>query len=100
MLSRSDVQIFTPFADLPPRSLADYYAIIKHPTSLKTVRKRIRGNHGRAGSTGITDLKSWDALEHEVQKIWDNARVYNEDESEMFLLAGQFEVSWGYETAR
>ncbi|KAI9713764.1 MAG: hypothetical protein M1828_001358 [Chrysothrix sp. TS-e1954] len=79
------------FADLPPRSTPDYYAIIKHPAALKTVRKRIRGNHGRAGATGITDFKSWDSFEAEVRRIWENAREFNEDESAMFQLAGKLE---------
>lgn len=78
---------------LPSRKLEDYYKFIKYPVSLKGVRKRINGEHGRNERTGITDYKSWDAFEEDVSFIWRNARDYNEDGSEMFELAGQFEVS-------
>lgn len=78
---------------LPSRSLVDYYQVIKYPVSLKGVRKRINGEHGRNERTGITDYKTWDAFAQEVGFIWRNAREYNEDGSEMFELANQFEVS-------
>lgn len=61
--------------------------------SLKGVRKRINGEHGRNERTGITDYKTWDTFEEDVSFIWRNARDYNEDGSEMFELANQFEVS-------
>ena len=90
----SGLEIFAPFVNLPPRALHDYYAVIKQPTSLKGVQKRVHGVHGRNEVTGTTDFKSWDSFENEVSKIWNNAREYNEDGSEMFLLAGEFQVSF------
>jgi hypothetical protein len=89
---RDDLQIFTPFANLPSRTLLDYYQVIKRPVSLKSIAKRVRGIHGRAPATGVTDFPTWAAFEEEVSYIWKNARTYNEDGSEMFNLAGDFEV--------
>lgn len=77
---------------LPSRKLEDYYKYIRHPVSLKSVQKRIRGQHGREAPTGISDFKTWDAFEQEVSFIWRNARDYNEDGSDMYLLAGDLEV--------
>lgn len=54
--------------------------------------KRTKGIHGRAPPTGQTDFKTWDAFEAEMSFIWRNAKVYNEDESDMYRLAGEFEV--------
>ena len=79
---------------LPPKTLTDYYAVIKDPISLKALTKRVRGMHGRGGTTGITDFKSWDAFETEVSKIWQNAQEYNEDGSEIFNLANDFKVDF------
>lgn len=88
------LEIFTPFVNLPSRRLEDYYRTIKHPVSLKGVQKRIKGIHGRAPPTGITDFKTWDAFEHEISFIWRNAKEFNQDGSEMYNLAGEFEVSF------
>lgn len=89
---RSGLEIFTPFNNLPPRTLTDYYQIIRYPQSLKGIQKRVRGIHGRNPATGITDFQSWDAFEQEMRYIWRNAREYNEDGSEIFELAGELEV--------
>lgn len=89
---RSGLEIYTPFANLPTRKLEDYYKLIRYPVSLKGVAKRIRGIHGRNETTGLTDFKTWSAFEDEVSWIWRNCREYNEDGSDMYLLAGEFEV--------
>lgn len=60
--------------------------------SLKKLAKQTKGIHGRNEVTGVTDFKSWDAFEEEVSFIWRNARIYNEDGSDMYLLANDFEV--------
>ena len=88
----SGLEIFTPFHNLPPRSLLDYYQLIKNPQSLKGIQKRVRGIHGRNPPTWITDFQSWDAFEHEISFIWRNAKEYNEDGSEIFELASELEV--------
>lgn len=61
--------------------------------SLKGVAKRIKGIHGRNDATGVTDYKTWDKFEEGVSLIWRNARHYNEDGSDMYTLANEFEVS-------
>lgn len=73
--------------------MTDYYAIIKTPMSLKGIQKKIRGFHGRNETTGVSDFKSWDAMEAEMTKIWSNAKEYNEDGSEISLLAEELQVS-------
>ncbi|KAI4718629.1 Bromodomain-containing protein [Aureobasidium sp. EXF-10727] len=80
-----------PFVTLPPRTLTDYYNIIKKPMSLTAVRKRVRGQHGRGPATSQTDFKTWDAFEDEVSYIWRNARDYNEDGSDIFNLSVELE---------
>ena len=35
----------------------------------------------------------WDSFENEVQYIWKNCQTYNEDGSEMYNLAAEFEAS-------
>lgn len=89
---RDEYPTFEPFVSLPPRTLKDYYQIITHPVSLKGLQKRVRGNHGRNGLTGVSDFKSWNAFEEEVKYIWRNAWHYNEDGSEISLLAKELEV--------
>ncbi|KAK4998940.1 hypothetical protein LTR66_001930 [Elasticomyces elasticus] len=85
------LEIFSIFAMLPSRSLTNYYALIKKPTSLSSVRKKVYGQEGRGAPTGRTFLKSWDAFETEVSWIWRNAREYNEDGSGVYNLAGELE---------
>ncbi|KAL1303632.1 hypothetical protein AAFC00_006992 [Neodothiora populina] len=86
-----NVQVFSPFVNLPSRSLTDYYQVIKKPVSLSAIKKRSRGQHGREKPTGVSDYKNWDAFENEFAHIWTNARTYNEDGSDMFILANDFE---------
>ena len=87
-----DQAIFAPFIHLPPRTLVDYYKLIRHPVSLKSVQKLVRGIKGREPPTGSTFLKSWHAFEEEVSYIWKNARGYNEDGSDIFVLSEELEV--------
>lgn len=81
-----------PFMTLPPKKLKDYYALIKHPVSLRSIWKKVRGVHGRNGTSGVSDFGGWDALEEEMSLLWRNAREYNEDESDIVRLAGVIEV--------
>lgn len=92
MWSFSGQLISIDFLNLPPRQLQDYYRIIKHPVCLRSVQKLVRGVKGRDKPTGVSYFKSWNAFEHELNYIWNNAREYNEDESEIVKLAGQVEV--------
>ena len=87
----SELQIFTPFHFLPPRTLTDYYDTIKKPVSLKAIQKQVAGKVGRMPPTGTSIFGTWDLLENELSFIWKNCREYNEDGSEMYNLAGEFE---------
>ncbi|KAF2806063.1 Bromodomain-containing protein [Mytilinidion resinicola] len=89
--TEADLQIFQPFINLPNRSLKDYYQTIKTPMSLMGVKKKVQGVRGREPATGFTDLKSWKAFEDEMSLIWRNAKAYNEDGSDIFNLAVEFE---------
>ena len=86
------LEIYTPFANLPTRTMTDYYKTITHPVSIKKVAKLTKGIRGRNDVTGVTEFKTWEAFEEEVSYIWLNARVYNEDGSDIYLLANEFEV--------
>ncbi|KAF1942646.1 Bromodomain-containing protein [Clathrospora elynae] len=85
------LQIFVPFQNLPPRSLKDYYQLIKDPMSLAAIQKKVRGVVGREAPTGHTLLKSWDAFESTFSLIWTNARIYNEDGSDIYNLSLELE---------
>lgn len=87
------LEVYTPFVNLPSRKLVDYYKVIRHPVCFKSLAKRTRGQHGHGTPSGISDFRSWSALEEEASFIWRNARDYNEDGSEMYTLANDFEVS-------
>ncbi|MCJ1310899.1 hypothetical protein MMC25_004567 [Agyrium rufum] len=81
-----------PFFNLPSRELRDYYRVIKQPQSIKGLQKMVRGIRGREKPTGVSFMKSWHEFEEEVTKIWNNARIYNEDGSEIFELASEIEA--------
>ncbi|KAH0559974.1 hypothetical protein GP486_003504 [Trichoglossum hirsutum] len=85
-------EVSYPFINLPSRKLVDYYAIIKHPVSLRGLEKLVRGIQGRNEATGVSVFKNWKDFEDEVSYIWRNARQYNEDGSEITELAGQLEA--------
>lgn len=81
---------------LPSRSLADYYKLIKHPVSLKLLQKQVRGTKGQGQPSqpvAGTLFRSWNAFEEEASYIWNNAREYNEDSSQIVQLALQLKVS-------
>ncbi|KAI7781110.1 hypothetical protein LA080_015230 [Diaporthe eres] len=78
---------FEPFINLPPKSLKDYYQLIDEPMSLKKLWRAIKGMVGRAGATGVSEFKSWAALEEKASLLWSNAFYYNEEGSEIFELA-------------
>ncbi|KAF1832969.1 Bromodomain-containing protein [Decorospora gaudefroyi] len=85
------LQIFVPFLNLPTRSLRDYYQLIKDPMSLAAIQKKVRGVIGREAPTGHTLFKSWDAFENTFSLIWTNARIYNEDGSDIYNLSLELE---------
>ncbi|KAK6820616.1 Bromodomain-containing protein [Apiospora arundinis] len=87
----NDYNYFEAFIYLPARSLKDYYEIIAEPMSLKALHKQVRGQHGRTQATGVSDFKSWAAFEDQASLIWKNAYHYNEDGSEIFVMAQELE---------
>ena len=84
--------MFELFINRPPRELKDYYQLIKHPVSLSSILKAVRGVKGREKPTGVSPFRGWRSFEEEVSFIWRNARQYNEDDSGAYILAGEFEV--------
>lgn len=87
-----DLNIFQPFLNLPTRALKDYYQLIKDPMSLAAIKKKVQGVVGRDAPTGHTLFKSWDAFENAMSLVWKNARIYNEDGSELYNLSLELEV--------
>ena len=60
--------------------------------SLTAVNKKIKGVIGRDQPTGHTLFKSWDSLASAMKLIWDNARIYNEDGSDIYNVSLELEV--------
>lgn len=60
--------------------------------SLSAIKKKVQGVVGRDAPTGHTLFKSWDAFENAVSLVWKNARIYNEDGSELYNLSLELEV--------
>ena len=88
-----DFARFEPFVQLPPRKdLPDYYEIIPNPVDIKSFRKRVKGVHGKQAATGVSEFKSWAAFEEAASYLWKNAFHYNEDGSDIFLLAKDLQV--------
>ncbi|KAI1259939.1 Bromodomain-containing protein [Xylariaceae sp. FL1019] len=87
----ADYRYFEPFFNLPSRELKDYYEVIAEPLSLKGLQKQVRGQLGRRGATYVSVFKSWAAFEDQASLIWKNAYHYNEDGSEIFVMAQELE---------
>jgi len=93
--------MFAPFVQLPSRKeLSDYYDVIPNPIDLKSLRKRVKGVHGKQAATGISEFKTWAAFEEEASYLWRNAFHYNEDGSDIFLLAKELQVSFAFLSRR
>ncbi|KAL8947698.1 MAG: hypothetical protein Q9222_006052 [Ikaeria aurantiellina] len=86
-----DELIVGPFVNLPSRELRDYYRVIKHPVSLKSVQRAVLGIRGREKPTGSSSFKSWATFEEETSCIWKNAYHYNEDGSDISEAASVLE---------
>ncbi|KAJ5204080.1 uncharacterized protein N7498_004959 [Penicillium cinerascens] len=85
-------EVAYPFIGKPDRNLyRDYYEIIQHPVSLRSIQKKVRGTDSRKKSSKVTAYPTWQSFEEEVSYIWRNAREYNEDGSEISVLAGVLE---------
>ncbi|PCD46197.1 hypothetical protein AU210_001608 [Fusarium oxysporum f. sp. radicis-cucumerinum] len=86
-----DGPYFEAFINLPPRSLKEYFKVISDPMSIRKLQKAVKGFHGRGGSTGVSDFKSWAAFEEKAKLLWTNAYFYNEEGSEIYLVAQDLE---------
>lgn len=87
-------EVAYPFIGKPDRNLyRDYYEIIQHPVSLRSIQKKVRGTDSRKKHSRVTAYPTWQSFEEEVTYIWRNAREYNEDGSEISVLAGVLEAS-------
>ena len=64
--------------------MTGYFKVIKKPACLSGIKKQVRGKQG-------SDFKNWESFEEEVSYIWRNARVYNEDGSDIFNLSVELE---------
>ncbi|KAJ5806150.1 uncharacterized protein N7503_003752 [Penicillium pulvis] len=85
-------EVAYPFIGKPDRNLyRDYYEVIHHPVSLRSIQKKVRGTDGRKKGTKMTAFPTWLSFEEEVSYLWRNAREYNEDGSEISVLAGVLE---------
>jgi hypothetical protein len=92
--ARDEFPMFLPFLKLPTRDdLPDYYKVVSNPIDLTSLRKRIRGVRGKQAATGISEFKTWAAFEEEASYLWRNAFHYNEDGSDIFVLAKELQVS-------
>lgn len=90
-----------PFIGKPDRNLyRDYYEIIQHPVSLRTIQKQVRGTDSRKNQSKTTAFPTWKSFEEEVSYIWRNAREYNEDSSDISMLAGILEASLPFFTLK
>ncbi|KAL6919547.1 hypothetical protein FSST1_003573 [Fusarium sambucinum] len=86
-----DGPYFEAFINLPPRSLKEYYKVISDPMSLRKLQRAVKGMHGRGGSTGVSDFKSWAAFEEKAKLLWTNAYFFNEEGSEIYSVAQELE---------
>lgn len=92
-IRRDDFPAFQPFIDLPSKvDYEDYYKVIARPVSLKTLKKGVRGVKGKNAATGKSLYETWTAFEKEASFIWENAFKYNEDGSDISVLALEFKV--------
>ncbi|KAL1960755.1 hypothetical protein VTO42DRAFT_6585 [Malbranchea cinnamomea] len=84
-------EVFLPFINKPDRNLyKEYYDIIKHPVSLRSILKMVRGTDRRKGSQKHP-FRTWSAFEEEMSYLWKNAREFNEEGSDIVALAGRLE---------
>ncbi|KAL7811234.1 Bromodomain-containing protein [Trichoderma aethiopicum] len=86
-----DDAYFEPFINLPPRALRDYYKVITDPLSIKKLQKLVKGVQGRNDATGVSEFKSWNAFEEKAKLLWTNAYFYNEEGSDIYVLAQELE---------
>jgi chromatin structure-remodeling complex subunit RSC4 len=70
----------------------DYYEVIQHPVSLRSIQKHVRSTDNKKNLTKSIAFPTWQSFEDEMEFVWRNAREFNEDGSEIFTLAGVLEA--------
>lgn len=68
---------------VPKKDYPDYYKIISKPTSISDIKTLARKDL----------IQDWDALAREVRFIWENAKEYNTEDSDIYAMAEKLEVS-------
>ncbi|KAM5467187.1 hypothetical protein MferCBS49748_004118 [Microsporum ferrugineum] len=96
MLDENGEEKFAPFINLPDKNLyKEYYDVIEHPVSLRGILRTVRGTDRRKSTSSKSKpsnpFRSWKAFTDEVSYLWNNARIFNEDESEIVVIAGELE---------
>jgi len=66
--------------------------LISRPVSLKSIQREVKGLEGKNKKTGVSNFGSWHEFEEVMNLIWQNARTYNEDGTQISELAGELEV--------
>ncbi|KAK2818406.1 hypothetical protein FQN49_007931, partial [Arthroderma sp. PD_2] len=91
----SGEETFAPFVNLPDKQLyKEYYDVIDHPVSLRGILRTVRGTDRRKSTSSKSKpshFRSWRSFADEVSYLWHNARIFNEDESDIAITAGELE---------
>lgn len=64
------------------REIPHYYRIIKQPTSINDVRKKVQKGQ----------ITTWQDFAREIRLIWSNAKEYNEPDSSIYNMADSLEA--------
>uniref|UniRef100_A0A093V0T9 Protein polybromo-1 n=2 Tax=Talaromyces marneffei PM1 TaxID=1077442 RepID=A0A093V0T9_TALMA len=82
-----------PFLYKPDKNLyKEYYEIIQHPVSLRSILKQVRGIEGRKPHSHKTAFPTWQLFADEMEYVWGNAREFNEEDSEIVDLVNILEA--------
>ncbi len=73
--------IFLEPVDVEGLGLTDYLDIVKHPMDMSTIKKKLKLNNYMT----IQDVMS------DLQLVWSNCKLYNQEGSEIYLLAVSME---------
>jgi hypothetical protein len=66
--------------------------MIQEPISVKKLQKMVKGVQGRSDATGVSEFKNWAQFEEKLKLLWTNAYYYNEEGSDIYVLAQELEV--------
>ncbi|CAG9331571.1 unnamed protein product [Blepharisma stoltei] len=73
--------IFYEPVDCVKLRIPDYYDVIKHPMDFGTIKKKLNNNVYESGEELIADL----------DLVFENCRIYNQPDSDVFLMCTQVE---------